>query len=1204
MNMKCCMLVVAMAAMSGFAGGVPKSVTKGAATTVPSFDKLPFVQEGEAAAIAIPTTGWKIDWQRECPKGSNDVTGLAVEATEVELRGVKTPAIRITCTSGKFKKWPLVTLDMPMDFTEWNILSFSAKVEYPEGSKPLMLDSSPMIGWYSGSFFDRWDDFGIAADDGLTYPWAGGGVHTTDFKYHDYPVTRTKDGFTDFRWDVPHEERTGYKGFLQDHVKSLYFMYDTKKIKEGQKVVITIADMKLVKGWHKKYDHPDRYAAWLKRVQDYKPDLSDSSKYLEPPAEGRLGMFSKIRLAKGGVAQAEIVVDVSDDLKLDNYFKGEKAKMLEIRTTRGREHVQARAAAYELARWLKELTGGAEFPVVSAPTDADNVKIFLGPGFAKEFYADDLKALAEADGGVDGFAVRNRGGNVYIFGAHPMGTMNGVHAFVENNSDLIWAMADDPDGTVFTVDPDLAAVWADAREIPAFIIRGWQGGSEEWKRCNRSNFQSNDPKYGFALNGGHYLSPQYYEPCEGIQDYNAMIKGERKKPWSEYRQLCCLADPDFQKRAFTILPNVQETKYRGSFHTVFGTDDNCGVCECPKCTAPIKTIDGKMLTPDLDYQAYYGAWFYSYLNKMDDAIQKVCPGFMTSTYAYFFACSYPPIKLNKTIVPWLCAYYRKAYNEPIYSPANQDWYRIYKDWMKHSKGIYLYDYYGLGMRDAPIAEVYQEDLRAQRDIGFLRTSTEGFGYNQYCGCGDERWVMARLAWNPDADVEQLHRYFNRRTYREAAPWIDRYRGVIRDNWYKNFRSCVQLNETYETFQLIKMMGLEKELAGYLDEAQKAVKNPHAKKLLEKLVTDFRFGLTNKEWYATYPSGKGAAKPKKENPAPTAADVAFKARMAEAVRYSKLGNYPSATNEFLIAMGDRLVEPKLRRSELNRVLPQIVVDTLKINGKQAMTLYRQLMDDGFAKAYGFSVDMNYSRGAAVNALADAFVRRGSPAEAPVVFDMYINWDGNQLPPGLRMQRVAKKIDFMRAKKMDVSRHLGAYVQALKACAGNTGCSMSDRGDAMLRLLKEEMEKKSVDERLKDLFAVIDDRFMLHRTRFAATKMIPDVCTVDGKTDWAKVSEATLKALSAGDWSGQWRNTYWSGNGVDLRLDALLDVSAKMVKAEEKALAATMLVKGATAIGYTKDVTAQKLDIGRVSQKDFDKRLKKLDDAMAALGVARQ
>ena len=1208
--MKTMTVITAIASMTFAAfAEIPVSVTKGEGCPVPSFKDMPYVQEGEAAAIRIPNAGWTIDWQRECPKGPDDVTGLEVEPVEVELRGKKTPAIRITCTSGRFRNYPLVALPLEIDFTQWNVLSFAAKIEYPAGEKPVIRDSTPMIGWFSSTFLQRWDDFGISADDATTRPWAGLGVHTTDFKNHDYPATRTADGFTEFRWDVPHEERTGYKGFLEDRVRSLYFMYDTRKIKEGQKVVITVADMKLVKGWHRTFTEPERWAAWRKRVADYKPDYSDSSYHLEPPEEGRLGFFSRVRLAKGGVAQAEIVVDLSDDILLDNWFRKPVSDWLVIKESRGKEKIQARAAAYELQKWLKELTGGAEFPVVTKPTDDRKAKIFLGAGFAKSIFPDDLAKLADGKGGVDGFAVRVKDGNIYIFGAHPMGTSNGVFAFLENNTDVIWSMANDPDGTIFTPDPDLTAVWGNALEKPAFIIRGWQIGDREWKRQNRSNFFSLDDDYGFRLHGGHYLSPQYYNHTEGIQDYNAMIAGRREKPWHESRMLCCLADPEFAKHAWETVPRVKEMRYSGEFDCVFGTDDNFGVCECEKCTAPIRTLDGRMLTPDTDYQAYYSAWYYTYLNKLDDELQRVVPGFMTSTFAYFFAATYPPIKLNKTIVPWLCTYYRKAYNQPIYAPANQDWWKIYNDWAKHTDQLYLYDYYGLGMRAAPLAEVYQEDLKAQRSIGFLRTSTEGFGF-QYCGCGDERWCMTRLAWNPDQDVEQLHRRFNRRTYREAAPWIDRFRGVIRDNWYRNFRTTCHLNENLETFCMIKMLGLDKELRGYLAEAQKAVRNPKSKKLLEKLVADYDAAMTKMGWDDRFPSLKMVGKMPPQTRALSDADIAFTNLLAQAVALSKAGNWPGAKEKLLAAAADGRVAPGLRKDRLPPVFGQLVGDTLKIDAKGAMALWNEISEDGFKKAYGCSLAMNGLWGppAVVSAVADAFVRRHQPEEAAKVFDLWAEWDGNLLPSGLRAARFRGKIDYLRARKIDVTPYLPGYLAALRDCAKN-GCTAEERGEAKLRIVREEMDKMSVDARLKGLFELIDDRFMVHGLRSRATLTISDACTVGGKTDWARVASATLKALAAGDWSSLWRNTYLRQNRNDLRLNALLEIVGKAEKAGERQIAADLIVKGAAAIGYTKDATARSVDLGGpgVEWPDpncFDARLKKLDAAMTKLGVARQ
>ena len=82
---------------------------------------------------------------------------------------------------------------------------------------------------------------------------------------------------------------------------------------------------------------------------------------------------------------------------------------------------------------------------------------------------------------------------------------------------------------------------------------------------------------------------------------------------------------------------------------------------------------------------------------------------MTSTFAYIFAKQKPPIKVNPTIVPMICNYPRNILTEPVYSPRNAIWQKVYEGWAAHSQEILLYDYY-----DSPVhapAGRYSPSLR-------------------------------------------------------------------------------------------------------------------------------------------------------------------------------------------------------------------------------------------------------------------------------------------------------------------------------------------------------------------------------------------------------------------------------------------------------------------------------------------------------------
>ncbi len=803
------------------------------------------------------------------------------------------------------------------------------------------------------------------------------------------------------------------------------------------------------------YDIEADYARWTNFVAGYRPDYSDSSKYLEPPESGRIA--GAIQIARGGKALAEIVVDLSDAIRIENFIP--TLHNQEIRAARGHEVPVARLAANELSDWLFRLTGG-DFPVLLKPSDAKNVKIYLGATYAKPHFPEDLKLLASG-GSTDGFAVRVKDGDLYIFGACPAGTLFGVYAFLENNTDVIWGYNWGNDSAVYTKRPDLAVVWADAVEKPVFIHRGWQGGVAEWKRQNRSNFFGDFDDGAFRLNGGHYFSPQYYDYSEGMQQFNPVHGGKRVQAWGETHSLVCLSQPGYFEHATEVVPNVKEIKYSGGLYgCVFGIDDNGGVCQCPGCTAPIKTRDGTFITPKDNRELYYSAWFYTYLNKLDDALQKAWPGYVTSTFAYFFNANYPPIDLNPTIVPWLCTYGRATHNQPISAPVNRRWWKNYRDWMGHTSETMLYAYYGLGNGVIPLAEAHQYDLKAQRAIGFLRNSTEGplRGYDTF-GSADERWCVTRLDWNPDQDVEQLHRYFNRRTYREAAPWIDKFRGTVRQAWFAD--GCKG-----DIIAIMRRPEIASELRKCLDEALKVVQHPTSRRLvqlaseqLDAVVINPKPPTAKDEFEARVRKLKKEGKKVDDMLAPPDGDTMTKLdgsdvkadaplevldkdaaseaenRMAatrlsltafaeayasdrQAVRLAaEAGNSAKA-----LALLEQVFADRRRNAETNNLILIETLNTLIENdaafsADQVNAAMRKYYPDDVSRALGWVVASSKTQWewpGVVEGFASRFAVRGDFAAADAVFTAWRDWDGDMLPISIRIAREAKRAAFFRER----------------------------------------------------------------------------------------------------------------------------------------------------------------------------------------------
>ena len=894
----------------------------------------------------------------------------------------------------------------------------------------------------------------------------------------------------------------------------------------------------------------DRYAAWCAWREAYEPDYSDSSALLSPSETGRIQ--KPIRIAEGSRACAEIVLDDSPAVFIDNFFPT-NVWNVELRQARGHERAVARFAARELAENLKRITG-ADFQIVRKTEGKLPVRIFLGPTFAKAHFTDDLAALSSG-GSSDGFAVRVKDGDIYIFGARPAGTLYGVHAFIENNTDLIWAfpLPSDPDdnfeGTVFTERKNLDIVWADAREKPVFIERGWQGGDETWMYRNRCNYECRDCSRGFFYRGGgHYLSPQYYDFSAGIRNYNPVDgKGVRMVSWSESSRITCLTGKDFIRHAIESVPCVKTIRYNSDVSCVFGMDDTPGHCECETCRAPIIAADGRTLTPK-DGEEFWCARFYEYLNRIDDEIQKAYPGYETSTFAYYYAKRCPVIRLNKTIVPVFCCYWRKDRANPVFAPTNEKWLELYKSWMPHSTEIGMYDYYGfLGGR--PYAEVYQRELQAQREIGFLRTSTEGFMRNDYLGGADERWVMTRLMWNPDQDVERLHRYFNRRAFREAAPAMDRFRGTVRKAVFaadaEDAKDQGFKGKNRELKAIILAAGIVEELYGYLNDAENAAIHPVSRELVKR--TKNAFALLTGEVKPT-PKESFAKKADKKTRPPLRdfekirrEDVLAK-EILPAIEREELATAEAAFADFA------------RRAE---------VDDVRASGVHKYWASRWIAPE------------------TVRRMADCFSAREKlsaehrPEEGAKLYDIWMNIDGDLLPADYRLQRLEAKIEYLNANRMPLAEVESERRELLKRVAVE-GATAGERGRALLAL----EGPAAVDK-------VLFDRFMPNDLRRDAARLIAEVHTANGKTDWKAAADHLFRAIADSDWSNLARNCYSRQNSDDYRLDVVVEFCEKAMKAGEGPLALDLLGRAEKALGYDRPDKQVLADENRTIPRTFDR-----------------
>ena len=107
--------------------------------------------------------------------------------------------------------------------------------------------------------------------------------------------------------------------------------------------------------------------------------------------------------------------------------------------------------------------------------------------------------------------------------------------------------------------------------------------------------------------------------------------------------------------------------------------------------------------------------------------------------------------------------------------------------------------------------------------------------------GIEFWTLTRLYWNPYADPDQLRKYYIRRTYREAAPAVERFYGTIRDAYYADSRPDGLGGGSGGgggSVGWAMQRGIFASLGSDLAEAEKLVKHPQAAILVKRLKARF------------------------------------------------------------------------------------------------------------------------------------------------------------------------------------------------------------------------------------------------------------------------------------------------------------------------------------------------------------------------------
>lgn len=424
-----------------------------------------------------------------------------------------------------------------------------------------------------------------------------------------------------------------------------------------------------------------------------------------------------------------------------------------------------RTAARELQNHLKQITG-AEFPVVGPAATGDAP--YIAVGFPRGLPAS-LSKEAFPDLGPEEFVIESEGETLLLAGGRPRGALYAVYEFLERLG-VRWHT---PTETKIPHSEELTIEVTSERYTSPFRSRTNVLGTAvtpEWSARNRMNSFLEWGNPGEEYGGGVLQGPDMHtmwrlmhsSVFEVHPDWAAMVNGERQIKHANTAWGACFSNPELRKYI------VDQTldwlrKHPGTSDVWWGQNDGSPICNCPQC---LKLYHAHGDAPS--------AANVLVVNELATAVAKEFPGVHVKTLAYDWSLKAPVgMKLADNVTVMLCATFG------YFSELGQDedthaflqnvekWKQVASDFE-----VYLYSH-PINNYWFPAACLYSQARNIQRikDLGFRSIHQEIFGCNS--GVGGElidlrAWLYTRLAWRPDADVEELIQDFCRGYYGDAA----------------------------------------------------------------------------------------------------------------------------------------------------------------------------------------------------------------------------------------------------------------------------------------------------------------------------------------------------------------------------------------------------------------------------------------------------
>ena len=425
-----------------------------------------------------------------------------------------------------------------------------------------------------------------------------------------------------------------------------------------------------------------------------------------------------------------------------------------------------RWAARELQQWFGKVSG-AQIPIRSTAEATGDHLIVVGFNELVGKLIGTGSKISEPAPGDESFVYHNAGPALLIYGGKQRGTMYGVMSFLERELGCRWYT---PRVSIAPSRQSYAFTSLHHREAPGVRVRNdfyFEAFDPTWAAHNRMNgtMGHQEQPGGVEAYWGVHTFYQFVPPTEFFQnhpEYFSLIDG--KRTWD--RAQLCLTNPEVLAIVTDRLRLAMRQHPEYLIYCV-SQNDWLNPCQCDKCQAIAKR-EGSEAGPII--------WF---VNQVAAAVEKEFPRKYVGTLAYQYTRQ-PPLtaRPRANVVVRLCSIEACFAHDFLSCPRNASFVRDLQGWAQVSPQLYIWDYvvnfnhYIMPFPNFRVLQPNIQTLRSNKAIGIMEQAAYQSRGGEFAEL--RAYVLARLLWNPDGEVEEFINDFIFGYYGRSGQYIRRY----------------------------------------------------------------------------------------------------------------------------------------------------------------------------------------------------------------------------------------------------------------------------------------------------------------------------------------------------------------------------------------------------------------------------------------------